>query len=222
MDKKTEQDDSHFKKSFRYEQWINTWPLNIRTVMEYFKYSDFYDRTCNNEQVAMQRNADQSQLKKMEGVQYELDRSQGKDENTRYFLIKKLYRTQPKENSPVQVSKVHLLNLYYVVGVDPPLNSNAPPRGTIFPLPDLHSVVNTNLRTSCYYLQSAIEELSKHCKYDLGGVYSFDFSEEEEDSGPSTSGASGLTTSNVATQSASDNALVDELLKKLTRGELDH
>jgi hypothetical protein len=66
----------------------------------------------------------------MEGIEYEVDVSSTDD----YFLIRKSYRVDP--------STTQLLNLYYVIAVEAP---DMPPRGTVFPLPDLHSVLRTNL-----------------------------------------------------------------------------
>lgn len=61
----------------------------------------------------------------------------GKDES--YFLIRKHYRDGP--------SAVRTLTLYFVVGADLPGGSA---RGTVFPLPDMHSVFAYNLvRSTC-------------------------------------------------------------------------
>ena len=40
--------------AWRHEHWLHTWPLNPHTVLDYFKHSDFYDKTCNNEIAIMQ------------------------------------------------------------------------------------------------------------------------------------------------------------------------
>ena len=50
-----------FQISWRFEAWLNAFPLNRNTVLDYFKHSPFYDRLCNNEVVlqAQQSGADQ-------------------------------------------------------------------------------------------------------------------------------------------------------------------
>jgi hypothetical protein len=42
------------QSAWRWESWLHTWNLNRSTVLDYFKHSDFYDRTCNNEIAIMQ------------------------------------------------------------------------------------------------------------------------------------------------------------------------
>lgn len=41
--------------SFRHQAWLQEFPLTAETVLDYFAWSDFYDRTCLNEQMKMQR-----------------------------------------------------------------------------------------------------------------------------------------------------------------------
>ena len=45
---------SESSTAWRYEGWLHSFPLNHATVLDYFKHSDFYDRTCNNEVALMQ------------------------------------------------------------------------------------------------------------------------------------------------------------------------
>lgn len=155
-------------KSWRYEAWINSFPLNRNTVLDYFKHSDFYDRTCNNETLAMQ-GMDPSHLKNLTGVQYEIGRpDKEREDNTEWLLIRKIYRHSPTKvrihglrfvtflwmqwdfmlhtktshsNRTNTLLQVSLINVYFIVGVDPPAdNPTAPQRGTVIPLPDMHSV----------------------------------------------------------------------------------
>lgn len=73
-------------------------------------------------------------LKSMEGVEYEVD-PLSTDE---YFLIRKSYRLDP--------NTTQLLALYYVIGTDNVTGDPLmPPRGTVLPMPDMHSVLKTNL-----------------------------------------------------------------------------
>lgn len=90
-------------------------------------------------------------LKLMEGIEYEVD-PLSTDE---YFLIRKSYRVDP--------TTVHLLALYFVIGIDNATGDpQMLPRGTVVPMPDLHSVLKTNLSTSFLYLKSAFDELEAH------------------------------------------------------------
>lgn len=140
-----------FQTSFRFEAWVNTWPLNRMTVLDYFRYSDFYDRSCNNEQLIMQQNVvDASKITHMVGLEYEVDASHPRNEH--YFLIRKQYRSSPRD--------VQVLALYYVVGLDPPPGAHGPPRGTVFPLPDLQSVFVCNLQTCMHHTIEAFRALA--------------------------------------------------------------
>jgi hypothetical protein len=93
-------------------------------------------------------------LKLLEGIEYEVD-ALSTDE---YFLIRKSYRVDP--------STTHLLALYYVIGVDNATGDpQMLPRGTVVPMPDLHSVLKTNLSTSFLFIKSAFEELNQHVAF---------------------------------------------------------
>ena len=50
-------------RSWRYLAWLQTWPLNHFTIMDYFRLSDFYDKSCNNEIIYMQKTVEHSQIK---------------------------------------------------------------------------------------------------------------------------------------------------------------
>lgn len=136
--------------SWRFEGFLQAAQLNRLTVMDYFRLSPFFDRQCNNELLRLQ-DRPQSELRKMRGVEYELDTSVAPGDD-RYFLIRKQYREDEH--------RVRNLALFYIVGVDPPAGAvGASLRGTIFPLPDMQSVFACNLRTAIYYVHSALKDL---------------------------------------------------------------
>ena len=90
--------------SWRFQAWLDHWPLNRNTLLDYFKHSDFYDTQCNNEVIIMQRNEGAGGLKTLTGVEYEVVQHVSKDPN--YFLILKQYRESPES---VRIMQVWLL-----------------------------------------------------------------------------------------------------------------
>ena len=131
----------------------DTLTCSLRCPQDYFKFSDFYDRTCNNEIAIMQTMSSES-LKLMEGIEYEVDPLSTEE----YFLIRKSYRVDPNTS--------HLLALYFVIGVDNTTGDpQMLPRGTVVPMPDLHSVLKTNLTTSFLFLKSAFDDLNAHVEF---------------------------------------------------------
>lgn len=167
-------------KWWRFEGWINAWPLSRTTVLDYFKHSPFYDRSCNNEVIFMQ-NKDPTQLKHQKGIEYEVAtepeaalRRHDRTGTENWLLIKKNYRLGPKQ--------AKVLAMYYVVGVDPPeANPNAPQRGYVIPVPDIHSVLSTNLVTAAFYIGEAFAEISKHVKFRLEQDYTWDIIDKEKE-----------------------------------------
>lgn len=91
----------------------------------------------------------------MEGIEYSVDPSPSED----FWLIRKSYRADPQTTQ--------LLSLYLVVGADGAAlgDPQFPPRGTVFPMPDLHSVLKTNVATGLHYLTEAFDELNAHAQF---------------------------------------------------------
>lgn len=145
--------------------WIDLYPLSSNNVYDYFRNTPFFDRNCNNEFLGMQHM--DSKIKTMTGVEYEVAKKMSSLGTINWFVIYKQCRLSPTE--------VRLINAYYVVGVERPLHaSTAPERGTVIPLPDIHSVLATNLRTTLHYLQEAVQELHSLKQFNLGDNYSWD------------------------------------------------
>jgi len=165
--------------AWRYESWLNAYPLNRSTVLDYFKNSPFYSIQCNNERNQNQTNKqqqhnNQQRLQYMIGIEYEVESASiaattATSTSTTptsspisslnplfdplYFLIKKCYR--------FGVNDVALLCLYYVIGCDPPINSTQSaaslPRGTVIPLPTFQQVATYSIQTTTYAINQAIQ-----------------------------------------------------------------
>lgn len=126
--------------------------LNANNVMEYFseQRNPFYDRTCNNEVLKMQR-ASLDQLANMTGIEYCLLYVQ----EPILYVIRKQQRHSPSHVMPIAD--------YYIVA------------GTIYQAPDLGSVVNSRLLSAVSHLQGAFEEARGYAKYHPTRGYWWDF-----------------------------------------------
>jgi MED6 mediator sub complex component len=49
--------DLELQTMWRYEWWLNAYELSRNTLLDYFRWSDFYDKKCNNEQVLLAKAA---------------------------------------------------------------------------------------------------------------------------------------------------------------------
>jgi hypothetical protein len=100
--------------------------LNTANVMDYFseRSNPFFDRTCNNEIVKMQRLAP-DQLQNMTGLEYVLLHVQ----EPILYVIRKQHRHSPQQVTP--------LTDYYIIA------------GVVYQAPDLASVLNSRLVCFC-------------------------------------------------------------------------
>ena len=150
--------------------WLQHFPLSRQTVLDYFSNSpvspataplrapcgsvnpapprQFYDRTCNNEQVKMQRNLPPEQiahiLERMVGVEYDLkhaDEVPPSEAGTAHslYVIRKLQRSGPP---PLEPSVQHL---YYVLD------------GVVYEVPDLQALLSSRLQKLGWHLDGAFE-----------------------------------------------------------------
>lgn len=88
--------------------WLQSNLLTKENVLEYFSFSQFYDRNCNNEVLKMQTKHSvisglEKMLEKMCGTQYVVQKS----EDPQLFIIKKQQRVSPE--------KAFVIDYYYVM-----------------------------------------------------------------------------------------------------------
>eukprot|EP00092_Neocalanus_flemingeri_P034688 GFUD01037739.1.p1 GENE.GFUD01037739.1~~GFUD01037739.1.p1 ORF type:complete len:251 (+),score=86.07 GFUD01037739.1:41-793(+) len=138
--------------------WIPV--LNQSNVMDYFseRTNPFYDRTCNNEILKMQKlGVLDAQLGNMQGPEYCLLHVQ----EPILYVIRKQIRHSPTQVTPV--------NDYYIIA------------GVIYQAPDIGSVLNSRILTGVSHLQSAFEEARGYARYHPSRGYWWDFGKEKED-----------------------------------------
>ncbi|CAH0551823.1 unnamed protein product [Brassicogethes aeneus] len=142
--------DNPLSVSWHDSAWIPN--LNTSNVMDYFseRSNPFFDRTCNNEIVKMQR-LNPDQLQNMTGLEYVLLHVQ----EPILYVIRKQQRYSPQQ--------VTSLADYYIIA------------GTVYQAPDLASVLNSRLLSAVHHLQSAFETASSFARYHPSKGYSWDF-----------------------------------------------
>ncbi|XP_003386493.1 PREDICTED: mediator of RNA polymerase II transcription subunit 6-like [Amphimedon queenslandica] len=142
--------------SWHDRSWIPN--LNQDNIMDYFsqRSNPFYDRTCNNEVIRMQR-GDPSHLVNMTGIEYSLFLVQ----EPVLYVIKKVHRQSPEKVIP--------LANYYVLG------------GVVYQCPDLHSVINSRLLSSLHLIHQAFEEAQSYARYGPSQGYYWKFPGDSEE-----------------------------------------
>ncbi|KAL1117496.1 hypothetical protein AAG570_004818 [Ranatra chinensis] len=125
--------------------------LNPSNIMAYFseRSNPFYDRTCNNEIVKMQR-LSLDQLTNMTGLEYVLLHVQ----EPILYVIRKQHRHSPAQATP--------LADYYIIA------------GIVYQAPDLASVINSRILSCVNHLQSAFEEAMSYSRYHPSRGYSWE------------------------------------------------
>ncbi|CAH2094581.1 unnamed protein product [Euphydryas editha] len=143
--------------------WIPS--LNPSNIMDYFseRSNPFFDRTCNNEVVKMQR-LNMDQLRNMTGLEYILLHVQ----EPILYVIRKQHRHSPDQTIP--------LADYYIIA------------GIVYQAPDLASVLNSRLLSAVHHLQCSFEETMTYSKYHPSKGYWWDFKANK--SGPFNMGQS--------------------------------
>lgn len=127
-------------------------PLTAASVLDYFALSQFYDRTCTNEQLRMQTRftaaaggpaaPHTARLEDMVGTEYAVSRAAP----PRLFVLHRRQRHGPAE-AEVTAS-------YYVLD------------GTVYQAPDLLSLLRCRLATSLTYLRDAVDMGSAGLQYE--------------------------------------------------------
>ncbi|MES1912386.1 MAG: hypothetical protein MHM6MM_004671 [Cercozoa sp. M6MM] len=135
--------ETTIREQWRFKSWLDAFPLNQQTVLDYFRHSHFYLRSCNNEVLAMQgRVPSPATLSQMKGLEYGLVPSSDPD----LFVIEKRWRISP--------DRTELLHVFFIVGGT---NENA--RGRVFPLPDMRGVVRARCSSALFHLREAVTQL---------------------------------------------------------------
>ncbi|XP_078000093.1 mediator of RNA polymerase II transcription subunit 6-like [Glandiceps talaboti] len=148
--------DNPLHLSWHDSAWIPV--LNPSNVMDYFseRSNPFYDRTCNNELVKMQR-AGPERLNQLTGLEYILLHVQ----EPILYVIRKQHRHSPNQVTP--------LADYYIMA------------GTVYQAPDLGSVLNARMQTATHNIQSAFDEAISFSKYHPSKGYWWEFKDREQE-----------------------------------------
>ena len=136
--------------------WLQHFPLHRGSVLDYFAHSQFYDRTCNNEQVKMQhreRNLQHGELEqmleKMTGVEYRLDvvdevpQSASSTAHSLYVIRKQLRSGPPRRVADGEDQAAPVQTLYYVLD------------GVVYEVPSLHALLSSRVRKLGWLLDDA-------------------------------------------------------------------
>ncbi|KAK6306874.1 mediator of RNA polymerase II transcription subunit 6 [Coregonus clupeaformis] len=131
--------------------------LNPGNVLDYFseRSNPFYDRTCNNEVVKMQR-LTLEHLNQMVGVEYILLHAQ----EPILYIIRKQQRQSPTQVIP--------LSDYYIIA------------GVVYQAPDLGTVIGSRVLSAVHGVQSAFDEAMSYCRYHPSKGYWWHFKDQEE------------------------------------------
>ncbi|XP_047994191.1 mediator of RNA polymerase II transcription subunit 6 [Leguminivora glycinivorella] len=176
--------------------WIPS--LNPSNIMDYFseRSNPFFDRTCNNEVVKMQR-LSMDQLQSMTGLEYMLLHVQ----DPILYVIRKQHRHSPNHVIP--------LADYYIIA------------GIVYQAPDLASVLNSRLLSAVHHLQCSFEETMSYSRYHPSKGYWWDFKANKPGLSPFNAGSSAsketTTTPKEEPSTVFQRQRVDMLLAELVR-----
>ncbi|KAI5191234.1 mediator of RNA polymerase II transcription subunit 6 [Nematocida minor] len=125
---------------FRDPIWLQHNLLTSDSILEYFSFSQFYDKNCNNEVLKMQTmhstlSGIDGFLKKMCGIQYSLHYA----EEPSLFIIKKYERLSPE--------KVLMLDYFYIM------------HGTVYQAPTESEVSRTRYTNVLFSMFDSLKDL---------------------------------------------------------------
>ncbi|XP_050427277.1 mediator of RNA polymerase II transcription subunit 6 [Adelges cooleyi] len=141
--------DNPLGVSWHDTNWIPI--LNSNNVLDYFseRSNPFYDRSCNNEAIKMQR-LSMDNLSNMVGLEYCLLHVQ----EPILYVVRKQHRHSPTHSIPIAD--------YYIIA------------GTVYQAPDLMSFINSHMMSSAYHLETAFEELNSLARFHPSKGYSWE------------------------------------------------
>ncbi|KAG8183809.1 hypothetical protein JTE90_027734 [Oedothorax gibbosus] len=131
--------------------------LNPNNVMDYFaeRTNPFYDRTCNNENLKMQRLGTEH-LTNMVGIEYCLLHVQ----DPILYVIRKQHRFSPTQTTP--------MSDYYIIA------------GVVYQAPDLANIIGSRLVTMVHQMQGAFDEAVSYSHYHPSKGYWWEFKDHEK------------------------------------------
>ena len=142
--------ENKFSHSWHDSAWIPI--LNAENILDYFcqRSNIFYDKTCNNEHVKMQR-LDPGQMEFMTGIEYTLIHAQ----DPILYVIRKQMRH----------SSTHVIPLafYYILA------------GYVYQCPDIGSLINSRLLSTIHKVQSAFADAQSYSRYNPSKGYWWEF-----------------------------------------------
>ncbi|XP_023325913.1 mediator of RNA polymerase II transcription subunit 6 isoform X2 [Eurytemora carolleeae] len=150
-------EESLLSISWHDSAWIPI--LNQANVMDYFseRSNPFYDRTCNNEVLKMQKlGVADVQLQNMQGTEFQLLHVQ----EPILYVIRKQTRHSPTQVTP--------LSDYYIIA------------GVVYQAPDLSTLLNSRIVSAVSHLQGAFEEARGYSRYHPSRGYWWDFGKDKE------------------------------------------
>lgn len=139
-------------QQWRDQSWLNRFPpLNIHSVYDYFKNSQFFQRSCNNELLRQQnKDASVAALRTLQGLEYQIREIPGGDGGNSTFLI---YQQNRRDANAVEVVQVYCV-------LD----------GSVYPMPSLHEVFSNQLLHIVHLLQTSVDDLSRVTRYDTAAM----------------------------------------------------
>mmetsp|Transcript_7269 Transcript_7269/g.13157 ORF Transcript_7269/g.13157 Transcript_7269/m.13157 type:complete len:240 (-) Transcript_7269:77-796(-) len=124
-------------RSWKNQGWLDTYPLDARSVLSYFAESIFYDPNCNNE-IARKHFMDPTRIANLPpGVEYVVTESQ----EPHLFVICKQKRSLVEVTAQVY---------YYILD------------GVVYQAPTLHQVLSSRMSRCKWNIRQALTKMKQH------------------------------------------------------------